>query len=55
MPSGQAPSNCLRHAPAGQGGISSLLTLWEVSLPSLWQASQKWVVPKQNHTATEQQ
>lgn len=55
--SGQGvPFGSLLHpAPDGQAGSVPFFCISPTSPFMLWQGSQKWVVPKQNHTATEQQ
>ena len=53
-PNGQLPSSWTALGPTGHWGRESLLRLRNRTKSS-WQGVQKWVVPKQKYTATEQQ
>ena len=53
-PKGQVPSSWVALGPTGHWGRESLLSPRNRTKSS-WHGVQKWVVPKQKYTATEQQ
>ena len=54
-PRGQTPSSWEPSGPAGHCGSSFARAMSGPTSGRVWQGWQKCVVPKQNHTATEQQ